>query len=127
MLTVSRARVVTPLDEEATDEVLSRGHADSGHSSGRRVGITPQSPGRRGPEAEAFKWFSEAAESGLPRAQFALAAMYTQGTGVAKNESAALEWLMRSAQGGVPEAQFALANRYLEDRGVPKSEEESAR
>jgi TPR repeat protein len=60
-------------------------------------------------EKKAAKWFTQAALSGHPTAQFSLGLCYDTGTGVEKDENAAVRWYARSAEQGDVNGQNAIA------------------
>jgi TPR repeat protein len=60
------------------------------------------------------------AESGWPRAQYALGNLYFYGKGVAKDKTEAFEWLHKAADQADAEAQGFLAEMYLRGDGTPK-------
>jgi Ring finger domain/MYND finger/Sel1 repeat len=69
--------------------------------------------------------FQEAANQGLPVAQFALASLYKVGHGVDKDEMVATQWLKKSAEGGLSAAQSAMGNIYTIGNGVKADDKES--
>lgn len=56
--------------------------------------------------ATAISRFTDAAEQGNDRAQYALGAMYHEGEGVPKNHEAAAYWYTKAAQRGNIQAQY---------------------
>lgn len=62
----------------------------------------------------------EAAEAGLPAAQFHLARLYESGEGVRKNETEARRWTEQAARGGDAKAMHNLALYYFEGVGGAK-------
>lgn len=77
---------------------------------------------------EAFRWCNRAAQLGAPKAEFALAAMYGNGHGVAKDEKAAVQWLRKSGEGGYDKAQLMLGRMYENGEvGAQKDFEAAAR
>lgn len=58
--------------------------------------------------AEAFKWFSAAAEQGSNEAHFFLGMLCFDGNGTAQNEAAAVAHWRIAAEADMPEAQFRL-------------------
>jgi hypothetical protein len=76
----------------------------------------------RGAHARAFSLFMDAAQSGLPQAQFRLGRCYFQGLGVPPCLSEALRWFRRAAEAGNAGAQTQLAELALEGiRDQPSS------
>jgi localization factor PodJL len=72
-------------------------------------------PAELGPEA-----LREAAANGDARAQFEIAAIYTEGRAVSEDLVAAAVWYERSAAQGFAPAQYRLGNLYENGRGVEK-------
>lgn len=66
----------------------------------------------------AFAQWRALARRGDPRAQYSLARMYAEGTGVAEDDDAALYWLRAAARQGLVEAQSELALKFSLGRGV---------
>ena len=64
-------------------------------------------------DAEAVKWYRQAAEKNLPLAEYYLGRMYADGRGVPRDEREALQWFRRAAEQNIPLAQLELANSYL--------------
>ena len=99
-------------------------------------------------DGQALYWFRKSAEQGLPeaqdmlcgrdngelglrsctrqaqagnqRAQFNLALMYRNGTGVSKDPALAASWYRKAAEQGFGLAQGALGEMYEQGEGVPK-------
>lgn len=61
-----------------------------------------------------------AAANGNPRAQFEVAARYTEGRGVLADPTKAAEWYKRAADGGLAPAQYRLGSLYEKGRGVAR-------
>jgi TPR repeat protein len=83
--------------------------------------------------AEAFGWYSKAANQGVALAQLYVGNMYLEGQGVSKNNRKAVEWLGKAAKQGneeakdkILEAQYKLSleNRQNEKMASKKAEEE---
>jgi uncharacterized protein len=68
----------------------------------------------RGAHVRAFALFVEAAQSGLPQAQYRLGRCYLRGLGVPPNLGEALRWFRRAADAGDPAAQTQLAELALQ-------------
>ena len=68
-----------------------------------------------GPEA-----LRQTAANGDPRAQFEVAAIYTEGRALAEDLDAAAIWYERSAAQGFAPAQYRLGNLYENGRGVTR-------
>lgn len=78
------------------------------------VQVEPPPP-ELGPQA-----LREAAANGDARAQFEIAAIYTEGRAVPEDLAAAAIWYERSAAQGFAPAQYRLGNLYEHGRGVKK-------
>lgn len=72
------------------------------------------------PEGLGPQALREAAANGDPRAQFEVAAIYTEGRAVPEDLEAAAIWYERSAAQGFAPAQYRLGNLYENGRGVEK-------
>lgn len=70
-------------------------------------------------DAEAANWFREAADQGMPEAQYNLGMLFEVGQGVPKNPSRAAELYVKAADQGLPQAQLRLAYLYERGEGVP--------
>ena len=73
-------------------------------------------------EADAVKWYREAAEQNLAAAQFRLGVCYEFGQGVAKDEVDAVKWYRKAAEQNHPWAQWTLGGCYEDGRGVVNDE-----
>ncbi|EEZ74589.1 Sel1 repeat protein, partial [Neisseria lactamica ATCC 23970] len=51
-------------------------------------------------DAEAVRWYRQAAEQGLAQAQFNLGGMYAEGRGVRQDLALAQEWYGKACQNG---------------------------
>jgi len=80
-----------------------------------------------GREVEAAAVMRQAAEKGLPAAQYQLAKYYANGTGVTVDDREARRWTERSANGGNRRAMHNLAMFYAEGRSVAQSYESAAK
>lgn len=67
------------------------------------------------------------AEQGDPKAQLAVAGLYRNGRGVARDEAASLRWYRAAAEKGLAEAQFELAKAYDTAVGGPRDPFEAVR
>jgi TonB family protein len=67
---------------------------------------------------EALRWYRLSGEQGHVPAQFAVAAMYDRGVGVAANPTEATRWYDAAARQGHAGAQHNLAVAYEQGRGV---------
>jgi TPR repeat protein len=70
----------------------------------------------------AFSVMAELAEGGDPDAQYEIATMLNNGSGVEKNAETAVEWYRRAADQGHAEAQYQLGNMHLTGEGVFKDD-----
>ncbi len=78
--------------------------------------------------AESGKWYRQAAERGVPEAQFALGVRYFKyGSSAKENYSAALRFFRQAADQGLAAAQFNLGVMYESGLGVPTNKVESYR
>ena len=66
----------------------------------------------------ALKWFSLAAEQGVPIAQYMLGFMYDTGRGVPQDDKAAVKWYTLAAEQGFAKAQSNLGLMYGKGQGV---------
>ena len=69
---------------------------------------------------EYFAGLKPKAESGDARSQMALAKLYYNGDGVAKDDAKAAEWYRKAAEQGNALAQYKLGAMYDKGEGVPK-------
>ncbi len=76
---------------------------------------------------EGVKLMRQAAERGLPIAQYRMGKIYEDGILVPKDEAAARRWTERAANGGNRRAMHNLAMLYAEGQGVPQSYEKAAK
>ncbi len=70
-------------------------------------------------DAEALRWYGEAADSGHAGAQNNLGLMYAAGQGVARDDATAVAWWRKAAQQGYANAQRNLAVMYANGWGTP--------
>ena len=70
--------------------------------------------------SEAARWFRLSAEQDWPDAQYQLARLYAQGTGVNQDLANAVDWYRRAAMQGQLDAQFMLGVSYYDGQGVPR-------
>ena len=70
--------------------------------------------------AEAFKWYSRAAEAGQPEAELSVGRFYLEGKGIAPNLVEGNRWLERASAHGNARASDFLGDSYLTGRGVTK-------
>ena len=76
---------------------------------------------------EGVKLMRQAAEHGLPIAQYRMGKIYEDGVLVPKDEDAARRWTERAANGGNRRAMHNLAMIYAEGQGVKQSYEKAAK
>lgn len=73
----------------------------------------------------AIRWLEQAAQAGLPLAQFQLANEYRFGATLPHDDALALQWLTRAANAELPEANLALAIAYRNgELGMARDEDE---
>lgn len=77
---------------------------------------------QRGDFAAALRTWTEAAESGDPAAQHAIAQMYVVGRGVAQDFGAALLWSQAAAAQGFARAQYLLGVMYQQGQGMARDD-----
>ena len=70
---------------------------------------------------EAYHWYRQAAEAGLPEAAFNVAVMEDSGRGVAHDAADAATWYARAAARGNARAQYDLGLLYASGDGVPRN------
>lgn len=70
--------------------------------------------------SEAFEYFKQAAELGLPEAEYNLGLMYEMGKGTEVDKAEALRWYEKAADQGDAEAQYCCANMYRNGEGTEK-------
>lgn len=78
-------------------------------------------------QAEASRWYLQAAEAGDVRAMYEMSLRHRHGYGVAKNIANANVWRQRAATGGHPEAAYEMAHTYgtVDRRGAVISNEKA--
>ena len=76
--------------------------------------------------AHAAELLRSAADAGSPEAQYALATLYKEGTGVPKDAAAAARLLAAAARSGNDAAQVEYAIALFNGAGVPKDENGAA-
>ncbi len=70
--------------------------------------------------AEAYEWYSKAAQQGHDGAQYAIGTFFAEGKGVRQSYYRAAEWYRLAANlGHNADAQLALGELYFHGRGVP--------
>ncbi len=72
-----------------------------------------------------LKRVQEAAERGIPEAEYTLGMMYAGGDNAPQSDAKACEWLQKASDNNYAPALHQLAVRYLRGRGVEKSLEKS--
>ena len=75
-------------------------------------------------DAEAAKWYLQAADQGHINAQFNLGVMYENREGVAENPVEAATWYRKAADQGDYRAQYNLGVLYANGEGVPQNSSE---
>ena len=80
----------------------------------------------RGAYADALRIFSEAADRGDAKSQFALAEMIRQGQGAPRDDRKALGWYRKAADAGLPGAEYRLGVLYQSGQGASRSDQTAA-
>ncbi|MGD9538169.1 MAG: tetratricopeptide repeat protein [Alphaproteobacteria bacterium] len=94
-------RAYTAGDHERAER-LWRPEAERGDANAAfGLGVIAES---RGDDAEATRWYEQAAQRGLPAAQVLIGQRYAEGTGVARDPVLAYAWFTRAIEAGVPNA-----------------------
>ncbi|NOX75849.1 MAG: sel1 repeat family protein [Gammaproteobacteria bacterium] len=75
----------------------------------------------QGEYSKAVEVFKKLAQQGNAEAQYNLAMLYRNGTGVDRDNKQSAMWFRRAAEQDVPDAQYMLGNSYDNGEGVPKS------
>jgi hypothetical protein len=70
--------------------------------------------------AQAFAWYSKAAQQGIAPAEDNLGLMYCKGLGTERDYVQALTWFSKAAQQGSATAESNLGYMYLKGLGVPQ-------
>ncbi len=104
------AKLSAPLQEAA------------GLGVGSAMLLLAESSRGRDPEA-AFKWYSAAAEKGIPSALTQVGLLYSNGAGVNRDLTKATEYFEQGAAKGDASAKYALAECLLIGKGVEKNPE----
>ncbi|KQQ33363.1 hypothetical protein ASF61_09770 [Duganella sp. Leaf126] len=68
----------------------------------------------------AAAWYRQAAQQGHARAALALALLYKNGSGVARDDTQAAHWLQAASDAGNAHAMFLLSYFYRAGQGVPQ-------
>lgn len=76
-------------------------------------------------KGDSLKVLQEAAELGLPEAQFEMGKRFEQGIDVNQDLKKAFHWYKKAAEQGVAKAQGHVAFMYLFERGVPYNGEQA--
>jgi len=77
--------------------------------------------------AEALRWYRQAADKGDANAQYALGFMYGNGEGVPQDYGEAVSWFRKAADQGNVEAQYSLGSVYRDGDGVSRDYAEAVR
>jgi TPR repeat protein len=106
------------------DQILARKwfssalkHGDGGRSL-NGIGLTYDDGSRRD-YAEAFHWYSKAAEMGFGEAQYNVCRRAAQGLGTAADYPEAIKWCSKAADSGDEWGQFGMGRIYEDGTGVP--------
>jgi tetratricopeptide (TPR) repeat protein len=78
-------------------------------------------------DAEAVRWYRQAAEQGEAKAQYNLGTMYDFGSGVPEDDAEAVRWYRQAADQGNVSAQEILGLMYANGAGVPEDLTEAFR
>jgi len=79
-------------------------------------------------DAQAFKWFRKAAESGYALGQVSLGLIYREGNyGVKPDAAQAVDWFRKAADQGNAHGQSELGFMYEGGEGLPQDDREAAR
>jgi len=93
------------------EKAAGQGHAYAMHTMGEILDVRKE-------HEQALKWFTKAAEAGLPRAMHYLGCEIDKGEGVAAPDyPAAADWYRRAADAGHGGAANNLCNMYFVGRG----------
>jgi TPR repeat protein len=92
-----------------------RSAAELGHAAAQ-VALGQRLLGQTGGDAEAIRWFTEAAKQAYPPAMEAMGVAYRDGRGVEKDQGQAERWLRQAAETKLSSAQFELG-RLLSQSG----------
>ena len=76
---------------------------------------------------EAAKWYTKAAEQGLPVAQREMGRLYRIGEGVPESAVEAVKWYTKAAEQGDATAQYFLGGMFMDGEGVPKNKQEAVK
>jgi TPR repeat protein len=116
----ARFRLAQMLDRSGADPArsleLKTSAAQAGVAEAAALLGTQYREGRGGAPrdaAEAARWFTVAAENGVPEAQYNLGLMCYRGEGVPRQLHEALRWMRQAATGGHVPAQRAVGQLYL--------------
>jgi TPR repeat protein len=92
-----------------------------------QLGRALQKKGGADAQAEAMRWYRNAAEAGNQVAMASLGDVYAYGWGVTKDEAEALRWYRKSAEGGSASAMANLGHKLQYGWGITKDETEAVR
>ncbi|UJQ93010.1 peptidoglycan-binding protein [Mariluticola halotolerans] len=107
----------------AQDADLTRTGSIPTAAASDKLEFAPISPGVKlelPPENVGPLALREAAANGDPRAQFEIAAIYSEGQAVAQDFAASAKWYERAAAQGFAPAEYRLGNLYEHGKGVDK-------
>ena len=77
--------------------------------------------------AQAAKWFTLAAQQGVPMAQYSLGRLYLKGAGVTKSQKEAVKWFLKAAKQNLASAQLVLGTMYRNGRGVKRDAKQAVK
>jgi uncharacterized protein len=75
--------------------------------------------------AQAFFWFSRAADQGNAVAEYQLAKLYETGIGVQKDEAQALQWFRKAAEHGEARSRYELLKMYYDGKLMPEVDDQA--
>lgn len=121
---LDRAGQLTPRDLPGLERRAARGNAEAAillgevHHRGRIVARD---------DAAATAWFTRAAETGVPLAQYWLARKHDLGDALSRDQAIAADWYRRAAEQGYANAQNRLGELYARGLGVEQDFGEALR
>ena len=106
-------------------ELAEKGDADAACFLGLQYLCGSTNDGVAKDYAEAFKWFSKAADQNHPEGEYELGSCYYYGQGVKEDDGEAVKWYRKSAEQGNRDGFYALGSCYENGVGVQKDEVEA--
>ena len=77
-------------------------------------------------QAQALHWYSAAANTGLPEAQYMMGEYQREGWAGKKDGAVALSWYLKAAKKGNPAAQLMASSLFLSGEGWRKEPQKAA-